>query len=316
MSEFVSTNDSIQMELSVIIVSWNTRDLLKQCLSSIYASDSGIGFEVWVVDNTSDDGSVAMLRSDYPEVNVIENDENVGFATANNQAIRASSGRFVLLLNPDTEVKTHAFDEMVRFMTYHDRVGAVGSRVQNPDGSLQLSCYPTPTLARETWRLFHLDRLKPYGSYDMCQWDTDTPREVETLMGSCLMLRRAALDQIGLLDEDYFMYTEEIDLCYRLGQAGWQLYWVPQAEIIHYGGQSTRQVEESMFLNLYGSKILFFRKHHGRVATQLYKLVLLLAATTRLLLSPLAVSTDPDERAQRKTVASHYKRLVSALPNM
>jgi N-acetylglucosaminyl-diphospho-decaprenol L-rhamnosyltransferase len=150
----------------------------------------------------------------------------------------------------------------------------------------------------------------------MAGWDLDTPREVDMIQGACLLLRREALDQVGLLDEDYFIYSEEVDLCHRLRQRGWKVYWVPQAQVIHYGGQSTRQVAADMFLRLYQGKVLYFRKHHGRLAAQAYKLILLIAALARLLLSPLAWLERPPLRQQHLALADHYRRLVMALPEM
>jgi GT2 family glycosyltransferase len=205
----------------------------------------------------------------------------VGFATANNQAIAASSGRYVLLLNSDTVVHPGAFDVLVRFMDEHPEAGAAGPLTLNPNGTLQLSCYPSPTLARELWFLLHLDRLHPYGVYPMARWNRGQPRPVDAVLGACLMVRRSVLEQVGVLDPAYFMYSEEIDLCYRIQRAGWRIYWAPAAVIDHYGGQSTRQVAASMFLQLYRSKVRFFRKNQGRWAAVGYKLVLLAVALPR-----------------------------------
>jgi N-acetylglucosaminyl-diphospho-decaprenol L-rhamnosyltransferase len=304
------------MNLSIIIVNWNTRDLLAQCLASVYAHPPDGEFEIFVVDNASTDGSAQMVRKRFPQVQLIENSKNVGFAQANNQAIRESTGHYVLLLNPDTEVLSGALETLGRFIDVHPQAGAAGARLLNPDGTLQPSCHPAPTLSRELWRLFHLDALWPYACYPMAGWDLNTPREVDMVPGACLILSRDALDQVGLLDEDYFIYSEEVDLCYRLRQAGWRLYWLPQAVVIHYGGQSTRQMAAAMFLHLYQGKVLYFRKHHGQPAAQLYKLILLIAALARLLLSPLAWLVRPPQRHQHLALASHYRRLVRALPGM
>lgn len=304
------------MRLSIIIVSWNTVDLLAQCLESIYANPPDGEFEVWVVDNASTDSSVPMVGRQFPQVKLLANDTNLGFAGANNQAIRQSTGDFVLLLNPDTEVKPGALDTLVRFMEAHPQVGAAGSRLLNPDQTLQASCYPVPTLSRELWRLFHLDTIRPYGCYRMADWDLNRPRAVEVVQGAALILRRAALDQIGLMDEEYFMYSEELDLCYRLQKGGWPLYWVPQSKIVHYGGQSTKQVATEMFLCLYQSKLIFMRKHQGWLAAQGYKLILLAAAVARLSLSPLAWLEQPARRQRHLALASHYQRLIMALPKM
>lgn len=302
------------MDLSIVIVNWNTRELLGQCLASIYAHPPTAEFETLVVDNASTDGSVEMVRTRFPQVRLMPNRENVGFARANNQAIRVSTGQYVLLLNPDTEVYPDALDCLVRFLVDRPSVGAVGPRVLNPDGTLQLSCYPAPTLSRELWRLFHLDALYPYGNYAMTGWRQDVARAVEGLLGACLMLRRSVLDEVGLLDEDYFIYSEEVDLCRRVHAAGWALYWAPEARIIHYGGQSTRQVATEMFLHLYKSKIIYFRKHYGPLGAWLYKMILLLAAVSRLMMTPAAILSSSERRRSQLATAARYQQLVRALP--
>jgi GT2 family glycosyltransferase len=307
------------MDLSIIIVSWNIRDLLAQCLQSV-ADDltklQHLQVETWVVDNVSTDGTVEMVQNQFPWVRLIQNQENVGFARANNQAISQSQGRYLLLLNPDTEIKPGALATLTRFMDNHPEAGAAGARHLNPDGTLQTSCYPMPTLSRELWRLFHLDVFRPYGSYRMADWDLDQSRPVDVLLGACLLLRRTALTQVGPLDEDYFIYSEEVDLCYRLQQGGWACHWVPQAQVVHFGGQSTQQVAREMFLRLYQGKLLFFRKHYGWATVLAYKLVLFAAAFPRLLLSPVALFERSSRRQQHLTVAANYGRLIAALPNM
>lgn len=307
------------MELSVVVVSWNICDLLVQCLASLVADAATLScptVEILVVDNASTDGTVARIRQQFPQVCLIENSKNVGFAQANNQGIRQSQGKFVLLLNPDTELKPGALQTMLDFMRANSQVGIVGSRLLNADGSLQTSCYPAPTLRRELWRLFHLDRFYPYGSYHMVDWDMSRPRPVEALLGACLLIRRQVLAEVGLLDEGYFMYSEEIDLCYRVRQAGWLLYWVPEAQIVHYGGQSTQQVATKMFLHLYGSKLRYFRKHYGRFSALLYKFILFTATLARLIVTPLALLEQPAQRRRHLRLAGHYGRLIIALPGM
>lgn len=302
-------------KLSIVIVSWNTRDLLAGCLDSIshaLAAGKISGVEVIVVDNASHDGTVDLLARRFPWVRLIQNQDNVGFARANNQAIEESQGEYVLLLNSDTELYSGALETLVDWMDEHPAVGAAGPRLLNPDGSLQTSCYPFPTVARELWRLFHLDVLRPYGVYDMTGWSLDRPRAVDVLLGACLLLRRAVLEQVGLLDETYFMYSEEVDLCYRIRQQGWLIYWVPQAQMLHYGGQSTRQVANEMFLRLYQSKLHYFAKHHGRLAAEAYKLVLVASALGRLAVSPLAWLERPPQRQRHLAMASRYWRLVQA----
>lgn len=306
------------MDLSIIIVNWNTQDLLKQCLKSVEAdlAASKLNTEILVVDNASTDNSTQMIKEQFPGVILIENQENVGFAAANNQAIEQSSGRYILLLNSDTEVKPRALQLLCNHLDVNPQVGAAGSQLLNPDDTLQTSCYPFPTLSRELWRLLHLDVLWSYGVYHMANWDVDTPREVEVIQGASLLLRRAALDQVGLLDDRYFMYTEEVDLCYRLRQGGWQLFWVPKSKVVHYGGQSTKQVPTKMFLCLYQSKLIFLRKHYGWLAAQFYKLILLFATLARLLMVPLCWLESSSKRRQHLTLANHYRHLLVELPRM
>ena len=268
-------------------------------------------FETLVVDNASTDGSAQMVRSRYPDVKLIENEANVGFARANNQGIRQAAGRYLLLLNPDTEVRPEALETLIRFLETHENVGAAGARILNPDGSLQPSCYPVPTLLNEWLHLFHLDRERRKG---MESWDVTEPREAEVLLGACILIRRRALDDVGLLDERFFMYSEEVDFCYRLRKAGWPLYWVPQAQVVHYGGQSTRQAATDMFLRLYEGKLLYFRKHHGSRAARLYKLILLIGSLSRLLLVPLTWFERPSRRKRHRALAGRYWRLMRALP--
>lgn len=316
--------DALTRDLSIVVVSWNTRDLLKACLWSVLRQDPPgttaftrpVSTEVLVVDNGSRDGTPQLVRREFPEIRLLENEDNPGFARANNQAIQDSHGRYVLLLNPDTEVRPGAIEELVRFMDEHPRAGAAGPLVLNPDGTLQQSCYRAPTIAREFWRMFYLDMIHCLSRYAMNDWARDRARSVDVVQGACLIVRREALDRVGLLDERFFIYSEEVDLCQRLRQDGWTIHWVPWARIVHHGGQSTRQVAEAMFLQLYRGKILYFRKHLGNQATQVYKLILLLAAVQRLLCVPLAWLVHPSERRQHVVMARHYRRLIGHLGDM
>jgi len=301
------------MKLSIIIISWNTKELLAQCLASIYAYPPPEPFEIVVVDNGSRDGSAAMVTRNYSQVHLIRNEDNRGFAQANNQGILASRGHYLLLLNPDTEVHANALATLIRFLDDHADAGAVGARLLNADGSLQHSCSPAPTLLNEWLHLFHLDRERRQG---MATWDISKPRQVDTLLGACLMVRREAVDEIGLLDESYFMYSEEVDFCYRLRRAGWRLYWIPQAEVVHYGGQSTRQIATEMFLQLYRNKLLYFRKHYGRPGAWIYKLILLCASLMRLAVSPFSWLEKPPQRQQHRALAGRYWRLLTLLPRL
>ena len=269
-----------------------------------------------MVDNASTDNSPRMVREKFPQVQLVENHKNVGFARANNPAIQQSSGNYILLLNPDTLVRSGALQTLIDFLDKTPNAGAAGAKILNPDNSLQIASHPSPTLSRELWRLFHLDRIWPYAEYSKTKWETNQAQDVDVLIGACLLLRKDVLDQVGLLDENYFMYSEEVDLCYRVQEAGWRLFWVPQAEVVHFGGQSTQQAPVEMFLNLYHGKIKYFRKHNGWLAAQVYKLILMIASLARLVLAPLALFEQASRRERHLSLADRYRRLVLALPRM
>jgi GT2 family glycosyltransferase len=310
------------IDLSIVIVSWNTCRLLDECLQSVQnelaaqAGKTDLHAEVFVVDNGSTDGSVEMVRTGYPDVHLIANQHNPGFAGANNQALELARGRYSLLLNPDTVVLPDGLGALVRFMDEHPRAGVAGSRLLNANHTLQPSCSPAPTLEGELWRMFHLDHFVPYGVYDMSQWSLTEARPVDSVQGAAMLVRRSAHEQVGLLDASYFMYSEEVDWCTRIKCAGWEIYWVPSSQIVHYGGQSSKQVADAMFLQLYRGKIQYFHKHWGRFATRAYKLVLALAAVVRLVLSPLALLEPYTRRRRHLGLARQYGLLLRALPGM
>lgn len=289
---------------------------MENCIASILANPLSTPFETWVVDNASTDGSPRMVREKYPQVHLVENSENVGFARANNQAIQRCAGEYILLLNPDTLVSSGALQTLVDFLDQHPEAGAAGARLVRPDGSLQISSHPQVTLSRELWRLFYLDILSPYAMYPLTKWETNQPQEVDVVAGACLLLRKEVLEQVGYLDEDYFMYNEEVDLCCRIQRSGWHIYWVPTAEVVHFGGQSTQQVPTEMFLHLYHSYIKYFRKHYGWSVAQMYKLILGIAALSRLMLAPFVIFEHSTRRQKHLTLMDRYWHLLGALPRM
>ena len=300
------------MNLSIVIVNWNTHDLLAACLESVFATAGPSELEVLVVDNASTDASGPMVRERFPQVSLIGNQTNVGFARANNQAIQRCQGRYVLLLNSDTQVIGNALEVMEAFMERHPRAGAAGARLLNADGTLQPSCHPMLTPAREFWRLIFLDHLLHRATYGTEFWKSSQPRQVEVIKGACLMLRREALSEVGLLDESYFMYTEEMDLCFRLARAGWQLWWVPAAQIIHYGEASSRQAAQAMYIQLYRSKIQFYRKFGGETRATLFKWLVRLAYWPRFGLGAAGVFFSPGLAGWTQTVG----RLLAELGDM
>ena len=255
---------SRRLVTSILIVSWNTRDLLAQCLASVYAHPPDCPYDVWVVDNASADGSAAMVRQRFPDVHLIQNTENAGFARANNQAIRSSNGELVLLLNSDTIVQQGALGRMVSFAA---QAGAaiVGADVRNADGTLQWSYGQFPTVFSETLYALGLNSRGPFaGRLSMPAAPSGQGTETDWVLGAALLVRRSVLDRVGLLDEDFFMFSEEVDLARRVKTAGGKVYALGGARIIHLGQQSTRQVSGAMKAELFRSKVRYFRKHHGR----------------------------------------------------
>ncbi len=256
-------------DLSVILVNYNVKSYLEQALESIRKSLEGLNAEIFVVDNASHDGSVPMVRSKFSDVHLIVNAENVGFAKANNQAIRLAKGRHVCLINPDTLVREDTFRVCVAYLDDHPEAGMVGGKVLNPDGTLQLACrrsFPTPWVAftkvSGLSALFPKTRL--FGRYNMTYLDPEQRADVEAISGSFMVIRKTVIDQIGMLDEQFFMYGEDLDWCYRIYQAGWKIVYLPDTQIIHYKGRSTREASLDAIKLFYGAMVLFVKKHFGR----------------------------------------------------
>ncbi len=257
------------MELSIIIVSWNTCDILCDCLKSVFQQTKEIDFEVIVVDNASTDGSAEMVKKDFPQVTLIENSENRGFAAGNNQGMAIAEGRYVLLLNSDTIVLGSAIAKTVSFVDAHLDAGVVGCRVLNPDRTLQPTCFMLPSILNMLLSTTYLYKLFPknkfFGRERMTWWNRDNVREVDVVDGCFMLVRREAIDEVGVMDEQFFVYGEETDWCCRFKRAGWKVLFTPGAEIIHLHAASSKQVRPAMTLQLRGSILLFLKKHRGHV---------------------------------------------------
>lgn len=266
------------LDLSIIVVNWNAKDLLRKCLEHVIATTEATSYEIIVVDNASSDGSQHMLRQDFSDVRLIPNTENVGFAAANNQGIAISSGRYVLLLNSDAFVEAQTIDMMVKFMDEHPEAGMSACKLLYEDGSLQPSCYAFPTLLTEFYTALQLDKLfrrsPVFGRFLMTWWDFNDVRDVDTVMGAFMLVRREVVEQVGMMDESYFMYSEESDWCYRIKKQGWKILYNPEVQAVHLWGGSSQRVRTEMFLQLYRSKVTFFRKHYGALAAALLKLII------------------------------------------
>ena len=263
-----AVNPGAGLDLTICIVNWNTCADLRRALESVFARAGEARFEVMVVDNASTDGSPAMVRREFPAVRLIMNRINRGFAAANNEALRRARARYRLLLNSDTIVHPGAFAELVKFTSAHPDAGAVGLHVLNPDGTLQYSCRRFPRLATGLLRKVPLGRLIPDNrwnrEYLMSDWAHDAVREVDWVSGAAMCLRAEALAQVGLLDEEYFMYCEDVDWCYRARRAGWKIYYLPQAVVTHVVGRSTDLRPLRMVREFHRSMIRFYWKHYAR----------------------------------------------------
>ncbi len=304
------------VEVTVIIVNWNAQELLARCLEAVAATTQGLHVETIVVDNGSTDGSVAMVRRGFPAVRLVENRENRGFARANNQAMQIAAGEYLLLLNSDAFLHPGCMQELLEFMRTHPRAGAAGPRLYHEDGRLQRSCFSFPTLSTELWACLWLDRAFPssktFGRYRMSYWDMGDQRQVDAILGACMMLRSDAVSAVGTFDERFFMYSEEVDLCYRLLEAGWSVYYVPEAAATHLWGGATRQAPgEQTLLRLYRSRALFFRKHYGDVVARLYKGVIALQGLTRVAAGMAASALQLDETVTAR--AANYRALLRNL---
>ncbi|MFN2240823.1 MAG: glycosyltransferase family 2 protein [Anaerolineae bacterium] len=279
------------VDLSIVIVSWNVRDLLRSCLQSILTeAHSGpegeaLRIEDWtveilVVDNASTDGSAEIVRQQFPQVHLIANKENRGFTAANNQGLARSQGRYLLLLNPDTETVGDALVTMLRYVEANAEVGALGPKLVNPDGSIQSSRRRFPTFAtalvestvvQEWWQNNRVLRR-----YYMADTPDDAIQTVDWVVGACLLVRRQAYEQVGGLDEGYFMYSEELDWCRRIKAAGWEIAYLPTAAVIHHEGKSSEQVVPARHIYFQSSKVRYFRKHHGAFQAETLRSFLLI----------------------------------------
>lgn len=267
------------MKLSVIIVSYNVQHFLEQCLYSIFNSGKDIDFDVWVVDNNSIDGSVEMVQQKFPQVHVIANKENVGFSKANNQAIIASKAEYVLLLNPDTLVEEDTFKKTIAFMDSKPDAGGLGVYMQDGKGNFLPESkrgLPTPEVA--FYKIFGLSALFPnskkFGKYHLTYLDKQKIHEIDVLSGAFMLMRKSVLEKIGLLDETFFMYGEDIDLSYRIIKGGFKNYYFPETKIIHYKGESTKKSSVNYVFVFYKAMIIFAEKHFSQKNAKLFSFLI------------------------------------------
>jgi GT2 family glycosyltransferase len=285
------------VDVSVVIVNWNTRDLLRQTLTTLHQETAGIDFETIVVDNGSTDGSAEMVSREWAGVHLISSPVNLGFAGGNNLGFRQSRGRYILLLNSDTIVLSSTLPVMTAFLDEHPEAGCVGCRHLNDDRTLQRSMDTFPSLMNDFLSYTELHRLKifrPYLLRNFAWWsDHDVTREIDWVNGACMMVRYEILEQIGGLDEGFFIYAEEIDWCYRIRQAGWKIYFTPESEIIHLGGKAMDRVPDRRIILKYTGQYRFYSKHYPFRKRLLFRALVSFIALSRIFLITFLMITKP-----------------------
>lgn len=268
-------------QLSIIIVNYNTKNDLQNCLASIYRSQQEIAYEVWVIDNNSPDTSVQMVEGEFPQVRLIKSATNLGFSKANNLAIRQTHTEFVLLLNPDTIVADHVFDNTVGYLSSHSEVGMVSCRLIKRDGTLDIACRRSfPSVFDGFCRAVGLSKMFPksllFARYNLTYLDEHRVSRVDAVNGAFMMVKRRAIEQVGLLDEDFFMYMEDLDWCFRFRKQGWEIYYDPSTTIYHLKGQSGKKDSKRMIAAFFESMEMFCRKNYlPRQTTLEYRITIL-----------------------------------------
>ena len=297
-------------DVSVVVVSWNTRELLRECIASIYREAGNVSMEVFCVDNASVDGSAAMVQKDFPEVRLIRNDQNKGFVEANNQAIEIASGRYVIMLNSDTIVLDLAIPKLVEYADSNPDAAIIGCKVLNPDLTLQRSCFMYPSVLNLFLMSTYLYKLFPrnrfFGRQQMTWWDFANEREVETACGCSVIVRMAAITEVGMMDPLFFFYGDDPDWCYRFRRAGWKVLFMPKAEIVHYGGQSSKNMRRAFFLQLFGSNFIFLKKHRSLITFFFARILVAFFFLIRAPIWLIASAIFPKKRVEYLNTAGTY----------
>ena len=304
-------------DVSVVIVSWNVCALLRSCLHALLASDGGDDLEIIVVDGGSADGSTAMVREEFPSVQLLAQTENVGFPRGNNIGLAAAQGRYLFLLNPDTVVQPDTVATLLAYMDAHAEVGVAGAQLRFPDGRVQSSRRRFPTFWTGVFESTWLEPLAPRGliaRYRLADIPDDAVAAVDWLMGACLFVRREVVATVGGMDEAYFMYSEELDWCRRIRDAGWQVHYVPTTFIIHYEGKSSEQAVTARHVNFQRAKLRYFRKFHGAGVAGLLRAVLLVNYGWQLLLEGAKGLLGHKRALRRQRVAAYWAVLKTGLP--
>ena len=316
------------MDVSIIIVSWNVRELLRQCLLSVNSQQSTVNSqlltarrslftEILVVDNASHDGTVEMVRAEFPNVHVIENSQNLGFTQANNQALAVAQGRYLFLLNPDTELRPLSLQTIVDYMDTHPDVGMLGPRLFYGDGTPQSSRRRFPTLATAFLESTILQQWFPRNrvltQYYMLDTRDDETQEVDWINGSAMFTRREVYEKLGGFDEGFFMYSEELDWCRRIKQAGWKIVYLPTAQITHYEGKSSEQAVARRDIYFNSSKVRYFRKCRGAFVAEILRAFLLLTFGYRIVEESLKWFLGHKRELRVQRVKAYWQVVKSGL---
>lgn len=301
--------------LSIIIVNWNVRDLLRECLRSIETGKGGLSLEIIVVDSASSDDSVAMVLSEFPSVRLIPCTENVGFPRGNNIGLREASGDYLLLLNPDTVVVADALAVLVSYLQANPNVGAVGPQLLNPDGSVQSSRRRFPTTATGFFESTWLEGLAPgvLRRYYALDLPDDATADVDWLTGACIMVPRSTYEVVGGMDEGYFMYSEELDWCRRIKESGRRVVYYPVAQVIHHVGKSSEQAVTARHINFNRAKLRYFRKYHGRFMAAGLRVFLLAGYAWQIVLESVKGLLGSKTTLRRQRVRAYVDVLKSGL---
>lgn len=295
-----------KIDVSICIVNWNTKELLRECLKSIKERTAGLAYEIIILDNDSRDESVQMVKSDYPECLIVESKENLGFARGNNEAVKNASGKYIFYLNPDTELITNAICGMFFFLEKHADFGAVGCQLVTSAGQIQYTCARTfPSPLNQFSLLAMLNKLFPQSrqlsTVEMDYWDHADSREIDCLSGACIMARQHIIDRLNGFDEAFFMYAEDVDLCYRISSEGWKIYYLAEERIFHHEGASTKKKANRHFSAIMqrASNYYFLTKHFGRIKALKYRAAVGVGSIIRLFvlmfLMPVLVKTYPQK---------------------
>ena len=289
-------------ELSVIVVNWNAVQFLLECLRSITPEATRHSIEIIVVDNGSTDGSPEAVATEFPKITLIQSGGNLGFARANNLAIRRSSGRYVCLINPDVVVSEGCLNRMRTYMDEHPSIGILGPKILNSDSTLQLSCWKFPSLWNSLCRALALDAMFPscpiFGDRQMRSWAHDTVKRVDVLSGCFWIVRRETLEEVGLLGEEFFLYGEDSDYCKRSWQKSWEVVYLPDVSAVHYGGASSSHVPVRFEVERLKATLQYWRKHHSRAARVIFSGISLLHQLRRILQGTLHYIFNPSERTR------------------